>query len=62
MEDLEFSVGSKQGQWELKDASLGNETRTNTYQESSTDYSLPGRHGLGYQASRDPNYKGVSVH
>ena len=62
MEDLEFSVGSKQGQWDVKDSSLGNETRATTYQESSIDCSSPGRRGLGYQASRGPTYRGESIH
>ena len=59
MEDLEFSVGMKQGQWEVKDHLLGEDSRTTTHHDSTTDYSSTVKRPPTYQDPRHPNHRGI---
>lgn len=56
-EDLEFSVGTKQNNWEVKEPFLDeSERRATIYQESNSDYMAPPAHPAG----RNSNYGGFA--
>ena len=46
-EDLEFSVGTKQGNWEVKELLADDDRRTTIYQDNATDYT----HSMHHQNS-----------
>lgn len=59
MEDLEFSVGMKQGQWEVKDHLLSEYSRTTIYRDSTTDYSSTIKRPPTYPDHRHSIHRGA---
>ncbi|TVY81299.1 Chitin synthase export chaperone [Lachnellula suecica] len=57
-EDLEFSVGTKQNNWEVKEPFLDDDRRATVYQDTDSTYLAP-THG-GHQGGRNSNYGGFT--
>lgn len=55
-EDLEFSVGTKQNNWEVKEPFLDDDRRATIYQDTDSAYMAPPHHGQG----RNSNYGGFA--
>ncbi|TVY38826.1 Chitin synthase export chaperone [Lachnellula subtilissima] len=56
-EDLEFSVGIKQNNWEVKEPFLEDDRRATMYQDTDSTYKAPGHHGQG---GRNSSYGGFA--